>query len=137
MIFFVVVVAVSYIHSGIRLFDPIASTSRKYLRTLPGLKAKHLLHTIELKASSHGYSAHIWHNLYLLLYAGFINNRAFYDISESMLLEIIWLTFAMAWGTIKVWETRAAANYNYDGKNFTLNVDVREENNGPSVKLSH
>jgi hypothetical protein len=128
MIFSIIIVALSYIYPGIRLFDPAASTSRKYLRTLPSLKAKQLLHTVELKVSSRGVTAHVWQPLYLILYAGFISNRAFYDISESMLLEIIWLTFAMAWGTIKVCETRAAAAYNFDGEKVTLILDILEEN---------
>jgi hypothetical protein len=128
MIFSVIIIAFSYIHCGVRLFDPTASTSRKYLRTLPGSYGKQLLHTIELRARSHVVMAHVWHFFYLMLYAGFISNRAFYDISESMLLEIIWLTFAMAWGTIKVWETRAAATYNFNGETFTLNMDVLVEN---------
>ncbi|KAI4639451.1 hypothetical protein J4E93_009279 [Alternaria ventricosa] len=72
--------------------------------------------------------AYIWHAPYLLSYAGFIITRAIYDVSESMLLEILWLTFAMAWGTIKVWDTRAAASWNYDGYNFTLNQKISEEN---------
>jgi hypothetical protein len=45
-----------------------------------------------------------------------------------MLLEIIWLTFAIAWGTIKVWTTRAVSIYNFDGKKFTLKQDMLEEN---------
>ncbi|KAI4673701.1 uncharacterized protein J4E88_008758 [Alternaria novae-zelandiae] len=72
--------------------------------------------------------AYIWHLPYLLSYAGFITVRASYDVVESMLLEILWLAFAMAWGTIKVWDTRAAASWNYDGYNFTLNQKISEEN---------
>jgi phage baseplate assembly protein gpV len=67
MIFSVVIVAVSYTHCGIRLFDPTASTSRKYLRTLPGSKAKQVLHATELNATSPGLAAHLWHVLYLVL----------------------------------------------------------------------
>ncbi|KAJ4362968.1 ADP-ribosylation factor GTPase activating protein, ER-Golgi transport [Neocucurbitaria cava] len=128
MLFSVTVVAFSYIHCGMRLFDPTTETSRKYFRTWPGYKIKQLLHSLERRALCKGFWAKFWHVPYLSLYAVFTSCRALYDISESMLLEIIWLTFAMAWGTIKVWETRASAAYNYDGINFTFNDDVREEN---------
>ncbi|KAF2443262.1 hypothetical protein P171DRAFT_445743 [Karstenula rhodostoma CBS 690.94] len=36
MIFSVLVVGVSYVHTGIRLFDPTAKFSRKYFRAIPG-----------------------------------------------------------------------------------------------------
>ncbi|CAO2652751.1 Nn.00g021620.m01.CDS01 [Neocucurbitaria sp. VM-36] len=128
MLFSVAVVAFSYIHCGMRLFDPTAETTRKYLRTWPGSKSKQILFALERKAFGTGLRAHLWHVPYLSLYAAFASFRAFYDISESMLLEIIWLTFAMAWGTIKVWETRATAAYNFDGISITINQEVHEEN---------
>ena len=128
MMFSVIIVSFSYIHCGIRLFDPTAETSRKYLRIWPGWRIKKLLHFLERKALHRGFQAYIWHVLYLPLYAGFASLRAFYEISESMLLEIIWLAFAMAWGTIKVWETRSIEAYNLDGQNITINHEVQGEN---------
>ena len=128
MIFSVVIVGVSFLRCGIQLLDRGGDVSRTCLRTLPGSKFKRFLKFLEDKTSSHTIQAYIWHAPYLLSYTGFIIARAIYDVSESMLLEILWLTFAMAWGTIKVWDTRAAASWNYDGYNFTLNQKVSEEN---------
>lgn len=128
MIFSVTVVAISYIHCGIRLFDPTAEISRKYFRILPGSKFKSLMYSAERRVRHGGLQAYFWCVPYLVLYAAFTSIRAFFDIAESMLLEIIWLSFAMAWGTIKVWDTRAAAAYNHDGLSMTVNHEVLEEN---------
>jgi hypothetical protein len=128
MVFSVFVVAVSYLHCGIRLYDPGAQISHKYLRALPGRRIKEALHFLEKKAMRNGLRAWFWHVLYLTFYAVFVCSRAFYDISGSMLLEVIWLSFAIAWGTIKVWTTRAAAQFTFDGTEITINQDVSQEN---------
>lgn len=128
MVFSVFVVAVSYLHCGVRLFDPGARTSHKYLRAWPGAQIKQVLYFLERKAMRDGLRAQLWHVPYLLLYAIFVCLRVFYDISGSMLLEIIWLTFAIAWGTIKVWSTRAVAEFNFNGFGITLNQDMTQEN---------
>jgi hypothetical protein len=119
MAFSVFVVGVSYLHCGIRLFDPGASISHEYLRAWPASKIKRGLRTLEQKVLRNGTRAKLWHVPYLVCYGVFTRCRAFYNISGSMLLEIIWLTFAISWDTIKVWATRSAAGFNFDGKNFT------------------
>ncbi|KAH9868865.1 hypothetical protein J1614_007940 [Plenodomus biglobosus] len=128
MAFSIAVVVVSYVHCIFRLFEPTAGTPRKYIRQWPGTKVKHALYFLERKSASQSLAAYLWHVLYLIMYSMFIPARAFYDIAESMLLEIIWLTFAMAWGTIKIWTTRYSATFNYDGRNLTENHEVLEEN---------
>jgi hypothetical protein len=127
MVFSVLVVGVSYIHTGIRLFDPTAEFSRKYFRALPGSYVKRLLYLLETRATRRGIRATIWTVPYLIVFAGYASVRAMFDIAESMLGEILWLTFAIAssstpshqkylltapsqaWGTLKVWDTRALA----------------------------
>jgi hypothetical protein len=127
MVFSVMVVVVSYVHTGIRLFDPTAEFSRKYFRAVPGSYVKRLLYFMEVRALRRGIRATIWTVPYLIVLAGYASVRAMYDIAESMLGEIIWLTFAIvssstpfepryllttayqAWGTLKVWDTRALA----------------------------
>lgn len=128
MAFSVVVVAVSYVRCIFRLFEPIAGLSRKYIRQWPGSKVKHTLHFLERRSTSRRLPAYLWQVPYLAFYSAFIAARAFYDIAESMLLEIMWLVFAMAWGTIKIWTTRDSANYNFDGWNYTENHEILEEN---------
>jgi hypothetical protein len=132
MVFSVFVVVTSYLRCGIRLFDPGAGTSHTYLRAWPGSKVKQGLHFLERKAMCEAIrkslAAKLWYVPYVTSYALFTCCRAFYDISGSMLLEIISLAFAMAWGTIKVWSTRSAAGFSFDGSRFTRNQDVLEEN---------
>jgi hypothetical protein len=65
--------------------------------------------------------------MYLLVFASFTCMRAVFDIAESMLLEIIWLVFAIAWGSIKLWETRYSVTFDTDGLDRGANLEVLEE----------
>ncbi|KAF2261574.1 hypothetical protein CC78DRAFT_583579 [Lojkania enalia] len=124
----VLVVGLSYIRSGIRLLDPTAEFSRQYFRARPGLYVKRLLYFLERRAGSKGARAFIWQIPYLVSFAAFVSTRVAFDIVESMLLEVIWLSFAIAWGTIKLYDTRASAGYNTDGEDMGANPEVLEEN---------
>lgn len=117
----------SYIHRGIRLFDPTAELTQKYLRTWPGQHLKRLLYVLERKITRNGIRAGLWTILYLVLFAGFTSVRAVYDISESMVVEIIWFSFAIAWGSIKLWETRGSVTFTAEGLDKGANLDVLEE----------
>ncbi|KNG52148.1 ArfGap-domain-containing protein [Stemphylium lycopersici] len=129
MIFSVGILAVSYVYCGMLLISPSAGIPLENFRMRTGLKLRHFLDYMKRKtASPRILYAILWHIPYLLSYAIFISIRAFYDICLSMLLEILWLTFAMAWGTIRIWETRAAATWNFDGNNVTYNQKLSEEN---------
>lgn len=123
MVFSVLVVSISYIHSGIRLFDPTSELTRKYLRAWPGHHIKRLLHFLERRSRKQGF----WKVPYLLVFAFFTSARVSCDLVASMLVEIIWLTFAIVWGTIKVWDTRASAGYNTERQYVGANGDVLEE----------
>ncbi|KAF1998801.1 hypothetical protein P154DRAFT_438573 [Amniculicola lignicola CBS 123094] len=109
MVVSILVVGVSYIHSGIRLFDPTAEFSRRYFRAWPGKHIKRFLHHLERKSRPHGTRATLWNVSFLAVYVVFVIARASYDICESMLTEILWLSFAIAWGTIKLYDTRNSA----------------------------
>jgi hypothetical protein len=91
-VFSVFVVVASYLHCGIRLFDPGAGTSHTYLRAWPGSKIKQGLYFFEHKAMREAIRkslvAKVWTVPYVTSYALFTCCRAFYDISGSMLLEI-------------------------------------------------
>lgn len=95
MIFSLLTVSLSYIHSGIRLFDPTAEFTRKYLRAIPGSFAKRFLRFLERKATRQDIGAAMWVVPHLVVFAGFTTLRAIYDVAESMLAEIIWLSFAI------------------------------------------
>ncbi|KAF2714203.1 ArfGap-domain-containing protein [Pleomassaria siparia CBS 279.74] len=124
MIFSVLVVGTSYILSGIRLFDPTSELTRQHLRNWPGSYLKSLLFFLERRSRRNM----VWTIPYSITFGGFAAARAFYDLAASMLMEILWLTFAIAWGTIKIWDTRAAANYNTQGEYVGANADVLQEN---------
>lgn len=123
MIFSVAVISVSYIHCAVRLFDPNGQTSQKYLRARPGSYFKSLLFFLEKKVLCKGFQSRLWNVFYLPLYAIFVSTRSFFDIMQSMLLEIVWLSFAMAWGTIKIWDTRSAVSFNPDGESHDVHED--------------
>ncbi|OAL47847.1 ArfGap-domain-containing protein [Pyrenochaeta sp. DS3sAY3a] len=123
MIFSVAVISVSYIHCAVRLFDPNGQTSQKYLRAWPGSYFKSLLFFLEKKVLCKGVQSRFWNILYLPLYAIFVSTRSFFDIIQSMLLEIVWLAFAMAWGTIKIWDTRSAVSFNPAGESHDVHED--------------
>jgi hypothetical protein len=128
VIFSIFVIVVSYLRCGMRLFDPGACISHKCLRAFPGSKFKQALYFLERNASHNGLRATLWHVLFLAIYAIFTCCRAFFDIVGSMLVEIIWLTFAIAWGTIKIWTTRTAVRFNYHGREYMLKHDISQEN---------
>ena len=54
--------------------------------------------------------------------------RVLYGLVGSVLIEILWPTFAIAWGTIKIWDTRASAGYSMDGHFQGRNEEILEEN---------
>lgn len=123
----ILVVIASYLHGGYRLFDPTAQFTRKYFRTWPGKRVKTLLHFLERRATRRGLRASLWTIPHLLVFAGFASSRAFWDFTESMLFEILWLTFAIAWGTVKLWSTRASVHLGPDGEPLVEHDDVLEE----------
>jgi hypothetical protein len=127
MVVSIFVVGVSYVHSGVRLFDPTAALTRKYFRAWPGSYLKRFLYLLERKSAPRGLRAGLWTLPYLVVFAGFASLRAVYDILESMLFEILWLTFAIAWGTVKLWDTRRTVQYNREGKAVNANPAVLEE----------
>ncbi|KAF2684559.1 hypothetical protein K458DRAFT_431473 [Lentithecium fluviatile CBS 122367] len=127
MIFSILVVGFSYIHSSLRLFDPTAELTRKYLRAIPGSYLKQALFFLEKQATQRALRATPWIPAYAIIFDSFTSLRALYDISESMLAEITWLTSAIAWGTIKVWDTRNSLTFNFDGEQFTDDNDIMAE----------
>ncbi|PSN68909.1 hypothetical protein BS50DRAFT_632753 [Corynespora cassiicola Philippines] len=128
MVFSILVVGLSYIHGGIRLFDPKAEFTRRYFRKMPGTYLKRIVNFLDHKSKQRGIRAAPWILPLLLAYSTFVIARSSYDIAESMLLEIIWLAFAIAWGTIKIWDTRKITGYNAKGNYTGANVEVLDEN---------
>ncbi|KAF2019289.1 ArfGap-domain-containing protein [Aaosphaeria arxii CBS 175.79] len=129
MIISIVVVGLSYIHTGIRLFDPTSEMSRKILRHGPASYVKQCLRFLEDRTiAKKGLVAILCTPIYLFLYAAYASARAFFDFLESMLFEIIWLSFAVAWGSIKLYDTRRSVHYNSDAEWIDDSGDILEEN---------
>lgn len=127
MVFSALVIGISYLSAGMKLFDPTSALSRKYIRTWPGSHIKRLLHNLDQRSQIKGTRAGIFGLFYLLVFAAFAAARACFDMLESMLFEIIWLTFAIAWGTIKLFTTRSSARYNSVSQDVGANPDVLSE----------
>lgn len=127
MIVSIFVVAISYLHSGVRLFDPTANFTRRYIRAWPGSYLKRGLLYLERRSMRPGIRASLWTLLYLLVFGCFAALRAAYDIFESMLLEILWLAFAIAWGTVRLWDSRGTYIYDVHGDMTYPHSDVLEE----------
>lgn len=127
MVISILVVAISYIHCGVRLFDPWATTSHKYLRSLPGTKFKHGLRFLEEKSKLSGLRGIVWRVVFMNMVGVFAVCRATFDIASSMFLEVIWLSLAMSWGTIKIWNTKAISLVSIEGYNVSLNRAVIQE----------
>jgi hypothetical protein len=85
MIFSLLVVAFSYIHCGIRLFDPTSELTQRYLRVWPGRHFKHLLKYLEQQSRRNT----LWATPYFVVFLSFTTMRALYDLAESMLIEIL------------------------------------------------
>ena len=122
MIFSLLTVSLSYIHSGIRLFDPTAEFTRKYLRAIPGSFAKKFLRFLERKATRQSIGAAMWMVPYLIVFAGFTTLRAIYDVAESMLAEIIWLSFAIV-SIITLVHERLLTNAMYAGMGLSQSLE--------------
>lgn len=127
MVFSVFVIAATYVSCAFRLYDQGAGTAYKYFRVWPGTKLKEGLRSLEHKALQKGFRATLWHVPYLLYYASFTICRAGDDLLGSMLMEVIWLTFAMGWGSIKILTTRAVGQKSFEGHHITLDHRIEGE----------
>ncbi|KAF2489137.1 hypothetical protein BU16DRAFT_567319 [Lophium mytilinum] len=124
MVVSILVVSLSYINCGVKMFDPTSAVTRRYTRVWPGKQIKRVLRRM-IKGSEKSMWANALLRLpYFALYSAFTSARALCDIVESMLGEILWLSFAIAWGTIKVWTTRTSSHYDSHGFNTNANPDV-------------
>ncbi len=107
-----------YLMRLIKLSEKATAFNRRWIRTKPSRKIgslrdnalKRVARPIPKILNSH------WVSAYVFLEALHIFLRALLDIYESMLWEILWLAFALAWGTRNLFITRA---YNSDNTENT------------------
>ncbi|KAF2805838.1 uncharacterized protein BDZ99DRAFT_574127 [Mytilinidion resinicola] len=127
MVVSILVVSLSYINCGVKMFDPTSAVTRRYIRVWPGRQIKRVLRRMVRSSEKSMWANIILRLPYLALYSAFTSARALCDTVESMLGEILWLSFAIAWGTIKVWTTRTSSHYDSRGFNTNANPDVLSE----------
>ena len=102
------VLASGYTTRVIKLSDKATAFSRLWLRTKPGLLLKKLRDTAVGNVIEPTFTTRsiLWVLTYVLIETLHILLRAQYDIYESMLWEILWLAFALFWGTSRLFGTR-------------------------------
>jgi len=88
MVLSVLVVGMSYLLGGIKLFDPTSEITRSYLRAWPGRYAKRFLCILEQRAARKGVISSLWMTVFLLCFCTFCIARASWDIAGSMLAEV-------------------------------------------------
>jgi len=113
MIMSLLVLFLGYLTRLIKLSKKAAAFSRSWIRTKPSHKLrglrdgarKRVARPVPIILNGH------WISAYVYLEALHTFLRALLDLYESMLGEILWLAFALAWGTENLIHTRA---YNID-----------------------
>lgn len=109
MILSLFVLVSGYLTRFIKLSKKATALSRRWIRTLPSRKFGSLRDCAlkrVARPSPKVLNSH-WVSAYVLLETLCILLRALLDISESMLWEILWLAFALVWGTRNLFVTRA------------------------------
>lgn len=103
-----------YLMRLLKLSDNATAFSRHWIRTKPsheiGSWRDSALKRVA-RPSPKFLNSH-WVSAYVLLEALLILLRALFDIYESILWEILWLAFALAWGTRNLFITRAYSSDN-------------------------
>jgi len=108
MILSLFVLVSGYLTRFVKLSEKATAFSKRWIRTIPSRKSRILrddaLNRVA-KPSPKILKSH-WVSAYVLLETLRILLRALLDISESMLWEMLWLAFALAWGTRNLYVTR-------------------------------
>jgi len=121
MILSLFVLVSGYLTRFIKLSEKATAFSRRWLRTKQSQNFGSLRDSAlrrVARPSPKILNSH-WVSAYVLLETLCILLRALLDIFESMLWEILWLAFALAWGTRNLFVTRA---YNSDNSDKTENT---------------
>ncbi|KFZ07537.1 hypothetical protein V501_06376 [Pseudogymnoascus sp. VKM F-4519 (FW-2642)] len=87
----------------IKLFQTSSDFSRMWLRHKPAQLCKQFVRKLEekRKRSSRGLTRLIYHGGHCTIIAFILLARAIYDLTDSILWEISWLLFSLAWGTVR------------------------------------
>lgn len=105
MVVSVLVIGISYINIGVKLFDPTSSITRRYLRIWPGKQVKRVLRRLDQWSQNGRVARAIFWTGYLVVYSAFTSARALFDIAESMLGEVCCTNFLYATLTEQVFRS--------------------------------
>ncbi|KAJ9660348.1 hypothetical protein H2198_002657 [Neophaeococcomyces mojaviensis] len=112
-IFALIILSLAFISRLLKLFKSTSEFSRKWLRTWPeDLLKKHFQSCRVHQHSSHNGSARAWWifsswgTLALYLYI-----RAIFDVFESLLVELLWLTLALTWGFTETFSWKYSSRF--------------------------
>lgn len=89
-----------------KLFVTTSRFFRLWLRQNPGHWLKALYLKCHQRERSAGVTWILWRSTKWVLVSTYINARAVYDIYESLLSEIIWLSLSLTWGATKIYALR-------------------------------
>jgi hypothetical protein len=88
MVLSVLVVGLSYVSCGFKMFDPSSAVTRQYARVWPGVQLRRLLRKLNIWSQTGKLARISFRILYMAVYAAFTSARAIFDIMESMLGEV-------------------------------------------------
>lgn len=111
VVFSVCLVTAGYIARLSKLFISTSKCFKHWFRDLPGSGLKSLFDKTETLSgtSSNGISRLAWRLLGTLILGVYVDLRALFDLYESLLSELIWLSFSLLWGTPKIFVWRMGA----------------------------
>ena len=109
MITSMLVLFVSYLTRIVKLYKGATALVKLWLRTKPGGVLKSEMQKLGRRAARRK-GASFSLVLYLVLEILQVALRATFDLFESVLWEIFWLMFALAWGTSNLLHTRSHSN---------------------------
>ncbi|KAL8822614.1 MAG: hypothetical protein Q9191_006652 [Dirinaria sp. TL-2023a] len=100
----IVFLVVSYLTRVVRIFGPTTGLARRWFNAVPRKIMRGGYSSTSRKAEEEqGKTRTAFHNLARLVRAlVYIIAKALYDIGGSILWEIIWLTAALAWGSLRL-----------------------------------
>ncbi|KAL8734796.1 MAG: hypothetical protein Q9181_003040 [Wetmoreana brouardii] len=105
---------ISYLTRVVRVFNATANLAKRSLKDIPRnyLRRRYTDMTRHAGLEQRRVLRAIRNAMAFTLAVVYILSKAFYDIGESMLWEIIWLAAALAWGTLRIGGLRLEANRN-------------------------
>ena len=107
-VFSLCLLTAGYLAKLSKLFITTSDFFRLWLRDRPSLWLKRIFDAAETRAatSSNPSSSFFWKSLATLVLGIYVDARALYDLYDSLLSELIWLSFNLLWGISKIFAWR-------------------------------